>query len=220
MKLNKIGDVLGDDDYGITNIRRLGKYDSKSSRPRSLLISFNTPWTVRKILARANALCQYNLDNGTTIDVLKNSSNTFALLNRSQSQPLCILNRKLLRMQFHKVLSPSTLLPVTRSLLLFDLLKPNLVPTTLIHPKIQSICETIDYRKVTGPDQIPGIIFQNCSKTLSKSISQIFYKIKQSAVFPSVWKNSIVSPVHKKGSKSDVLNYRPVSPLLHNLKKF
>ena len=62
---------LGDDDYGITNIRRLGKYDSKSPRPRSLLISFNTPWTVRKILARANALRQYNLDNGTNIFISK-----------------------------------------------------------------------------------------------------------------------------------------------------
>ena len=39
---------LGDDDYGITNIRRLGKYDSKSSRPRCFPISFNTPFTVRK----------------------------------------------------------------------------------------------------------------------------------------------------------------------------
>ena len=66
--------------------------------------------------------------------------------------------------------------------------------------RISSICESIDYRKATVPDQIPVIIFKNCSKTLSKSISQIFYK-EQSAVFPSVWKYSIVSPLHKKGSK-------------------
>ena len=76
--------------------------------------------------------------------------------------------------------------------------------------RIRSICESIDYRKATGPDQFPGINFKNCSKNLSKSISQVFYKIWQSVVFPSFWKNSVVSAVHKKGSKSDVLNYRPV----------
>ena len=58
---------LGDDDYEITNIRRLGKYDSRRSRPRSFLISFNTPGTVRKILTRANAFRQYKMDNGTNI---------------------------------------------------------------------------------------------------------------------------------------------------------
>ena len=38
---------------------------------RSLLISFNTPWTVRKILARTNTLRQYTSENGTNIFISK-----------------------------------------------------------------------------------------------------------------------------------------------------
>jgi hypothetical protein len=30
---------------------------------------------------------------------------------------------------------------------------------------------------------------------------------------PSVWKSAFISPLHKKGKKSDVTNYRPISIL-------
>ena len=55
------------------------------------------------------------------------------------------------------------------------------------------------------------IVYKRCSRGVSKSLNQVFYKIKQNSVFPGIWKNSIVVPTYKKGCKSDVENYRRVS---------
>ena len=42
----------------------------------------------------------------------------------------------------------------------------------------------------------------------------MFYKIKQTATYTAFWKQSHVSPVYKKGNKSNIENYRPVSILI------
>ena len=41
----------------------------------------------------------------------------------------------------------------------------------------------------------------------------MFEQIKQSCSYPMDWKRAVVIPVHKKKSRTDVLNYRPVSLL-------
>ena len=78
---------------------------------------------------------------------------------------------------------------------------------------IEKICENLDVHKAKGPDEIPAIVYKRCSRAVSKSLNQIFYKIKQNSVFPGSWKNSIVVPTYKKGCKSNVENYRQVSLL-------
>ena len=44
-------------------------------------------------------------------------------------------------------------------------------------------------------------------------MASVFYKIKQTGVFPVCWKSSIVSPTFNKGSKANVENYRKISLL-------
>ena len=55
----------------ISNIRRLGNFIKPSSKPRSLLVTFNNSWTVRKLTANANKIRYFNQDNGTKIIVSK-----------------------------------------------------------------------------------------------------------------------------------------------------
>jgi hypothetical protein len=62
-----------------------------------------------------------------------------------------------------------------------------------------------------GPDKLPSNLFKFCASSLTFPLYVIFNKSLKSGVFPSVWKNVFVSPVHKKGSMNEIKNYRPVS---------
>ena len=62
-----------------------------------------------------------------------------------------------------------------------------------------------------GPDMISGKVLKNCAKSLSIPLSILFYNFYYSSKLPKDLKMANVVPVHKKGSKSDVENYRPIS---------
>ena len=76
---------------------------------------------------------------------------------------------------------------------------------------VLELCKTIDVNKSRGPDDLPAIILKKKAHTLSHSLFQIFKKICQTSTYPQSWKQSIVVPTHKKGSTSDISNYRPIS---------
>ena len=71
---------------------------------------------------------------------------------------------------------------------------------------------SLDVTKSRGPDLLPPVLFKN-TPTLSKSLHQLFFKIQQVGCYPAKWKEGAVSPIHKKGSKLHVENYRPITLL-------
>ena len=78
---------------------------------------------------------------------------------------------------------------------------------------IKTICNNLDITETREPDELPPILFKNRSQGLDHSLKQLFIKIKQTGVFPKQWKTAVITPIHKKGDKSDIRNYRPVSLL-------
>ena len=62
-----------------------------------------------------------------------------------------------------------------------------------------------------GPDGFPGVFWTNLSTSLSVPLSIIFNQSYNTGHLPAVWKLSYVSPIHKKGDKSNFKNYRPVA---------
>ena len=58
------------------------------------------------------------------------------------------------------------------------------------------------------------------NKRLKRLLKQIFYKIREDAVFPVSWKNSAVVPTYKRGCKSDVESYWQVSLLTIAIQNF
>ena len=69
----------------------------------------------------------------------------------------------------------------------------------------------LNVSKSTGPDCIHGKILKELSNYLSKPLSLIFNKSLNERKVPKDWKFAIVKPLHKKGKRNVVSNYRPVS---------
>ncbi|XP_053691606.1 uncharacterized protein LOC128740120 [Sabethes cyaneus] len=64
-----------------------------------------------------------------------------------------------------------------------------------------------------GPDGIPAVTLKNCINAIASPLASIFDCSLATGVFPSCWKNSYVFPVHKKGCKRSVSNYRGIAAL-------
>ena len=76
---------------------------------------------------------------------------------------------------------------------------------------ISNILNNLDPNKAQGPDNIHGKILKNCSSSLSVPLSILFDASYKSGCIPAEWKMANVVPIHKKGSKGEVTNYRPIS---------
>lgn len=62
-----------------------------------------------------------------------------------------------------------------------------------------------------GPDKISAYILKEIRDEISLPLSIIFKKSLEGGVVPDDWKKANVVPIFKKGSKSKVDNYRPIS---------
>ena len=66
-------------------------------------------------------------------------------------------------------------------------------------------------KNLTSPDKIPYILLKNCRETLASTITKLFRLILDSMQIPKYWRTSIIIPIFKKGEKTNVNNYRPIS---------
>lgn len=78
---------------------------------------------------------------------------------------------------------------------------------------VAKLLRDIDSSKAMGIDGIPGIVLKNCAKELCWPLARLFQKSFDTATVPAEWKCSKIIPIHKKKSRSDVSNYRPISLL-------
>ena len=78
---------------------------------------------------------------------------------------------------------------------------------------ILKIIRSLNYNKAQGYDDISIRLFKTCDSSIVKPLSIIFKNCLQTGNFPNNWKKSNVVPIHKKGDKQFLQNYRPVSLL-------
>lgn len=71
----------------------------------------------------------------------------------------------------------------------------------------------INTKKGVGPDGIHPLILRNCSALLFRPLTSIFNASLSQGIFPDKWKRFSVSPIHKKGSRSNIENYRCIAKL-------
>ena len=76
---------------------------------------------------------------------------------------------------------------------------------------VRKLLRSINVNKAPGPDGIHGKILKNCACSLAYPLSLLYKTSYNTGLIPTEWKLANIVPVHKKGSKANVENYRPIS---------
>ncbi|KAJ8728440.1 hypothetical protein PYW08_016825 [Mythimna loreyi] len=79
--------------------------------------------------------------------------------------------------------------------------------------KILKELKSLDPSKGAGPDGYPASFFKFTAVSICKPLYIIYNKCLSEGVFPAIWKQANITPVHKNGSKHDIEQYRPISIL-------
>jgi exonuclease III len=79
--------------------------------------------------------------------------------------------------------------------------------------KTQDIMKNLKQKNCYGCDRIPLRILKDGYEILGKPVFKLMNKIYEQEEIPEQWKMSRVIPLHKKGPKSKIENYRPISNL-------
>ena len=75
------------------------------------------------------------------------------------------------------------------------------------------LLENVPPSTIAVADGIPPFVLKNCAVTLAPLVHLVFSNILFLRKWPTIWKCSIITPIHKKESKTRVENYRPISIL-------
>ena len=78
----------------------------------------------------------------------------------------------------------------------------------------------INEHSACGENDLPAVILKKCKMELSYPILLIWKDSLNSGYVPKVYKNQIITPVHKKSSKAEAANYRPIALTSHIIKVF
>jgi exonuclease III len=79
--------------------------------------------------------------------------------------------------------------------------------------EIYKIIKSLKSKKTYGYDEISNHIIKLSSPYIISPLTHICNAALSSGVFPDRLKYAIIKPIHKKGSKQDISNYRPISLL-------
>lgn len=86
-----------------------------------------------------------------------------------------------------------------------------LLPTDKI--EIKNIISNLKNNKSTGVDLIKAETLKAISKYITDPFVFIINKCMEVGLWPSAFKLSVITPIHKNGDKSQVQNYRPISQI-------
>ena len=84
---------------------------------------------------------------------------------------------------------------------------------TFYQDDIAKIIPNLDSGKAHDHDNISIRMLKICGSAMYQPLAIIFKQCVDTGIFPSEWKKGNIVPIHKKGDKQTLKNYRPVSLL-------
>ena len=78
---------------------------------------------------------------------------------------------------------------------------------------VQTILESLDVTKATGPDAIPVQLLRETAHVIAPSLSKLFNKSLSTGMVPLEWKEANIVTLLKKGEVDYTENYRQISLL-------
>jgi len=88
---------------------------------------------------------------------------------------------------------------------------PSIDPIEVSIEGVSMILQSLDPCKACGPDNIPTRFLKETAAELAPSLTLLYQASINQGIVPSEWKKAKVVPVYKKGGRSLVSNYRPIS---------
>ena len=116
---------------------------------------------------------------------------------------------KALSKQFSSVFTRDT--PETADTKLSGPSYPEIPDLVLRTHGIQILLEGLNPSKASGPDEVPARLLKTLAQEIAPVLTSIFKQSVDTGYLPKEWSQAWITPVFKKGSRSDPANYRPVS---------
>ena len=82
---------------------------------------------------------------------------------------------------------------------------------TITREEVKRHLSDLNGNKAPGPDGISPHVLKQCADILCTPLKDIFATSLRTGDVPQDWRRANISPIYKKGSKTNPLNYRPVS---------
>ena len=75
--------------------------------------------------------------------------------------------------------------------------------------------EISSMKKQGGMHDIPARFLKLCDTYVANPLSRLFNQCIEKGLFPDILKTAQITPVHKKGPKNEIKNYRPIAVLMN-----
>ena len=81
----------------------------------------------------------------------------------------------------------------------------------VMEESVKEILIALNPNKAAGPDGVETKLLKECAEEMAPILSDIFRKSMEEGEVPSMWREAHIIPIHKKGSKAIMANFRPVA---------
>ncbi|KAJ3651923.1 hypothetical protein Zmor_017927 [Zophobas morio] len=89
---------------------------------------------------------------------------------------------------------------------------------TVSEKNVTNAINKLKMKSTSGPDNVPSFVIRECADAFSEPLTVLFNLALRLNTFPDMWKSAVIIPVFKKGDRTVLENYRPVS-LINNFSK-